>query len=249
MTMRKSAQSMVNAALRPLRVQVIRSRSTDPAVANFRGARKTIHAATAAGLSVRDYIDLNFAKPGATSAAVEAMLDLAKLESPVERVCEIGPGTGRFLELVVEALQPKVYEIYETATDWLPHLRGYPGVVERPCDGRTLAGTASGSVDLVHAQKVFVYLPFWTVAGYLDEMARVVRPGGVVAFDIVTEQCITDEVLEGWKTSGTVFKPVPREWTIAYLADRGLVYLGNHIARLPEGECELLVFRRSDSPS
>jgi hypothetical protein len=32
MTMRKSAQTMVNAALRPLRIQVIRSRSTDPAV-------------------------------------------------------------------------------------------------------------------------------------------------------------------------------------------------------------------------
>lgn len=249
MTVKKSAQTMVNAALRPVRIQVIRSRSADPAVQNFRTARKTIRAATAAGLSVRDYIDLNFAVPGATKATVEAMLDLAKLESPVDRVCEIGPGTGRYLELVAEALQPKAYEIYETATDWLPHLRQYPGVVDRPCDGRTLAGTASGSVDLVHAQKVFVYLEFWAVAGYLAEMARVVAPGGVVAFDIVSEKCLTEEVLEEWKTSGTPFKPVPRQWTIAFMADRGLEYVGNHIARLPKGECELLVFRRPDSPS
>jgi hypothetical protein len=32
--------------------------------------------------------------------------------------------------------------------------------VIRACDGHTLSQTSSASVDLVHAQKVFVYLQF-----------------------------------------------------------------------------------------
>ena len=88
-------------------------------------------------------------------------------------------------------------------------------------------------VDLVHGPEgVRLTSEFWTVAGYLDEMAKVVCPGGVVAFDIVTEKCITEEVLG---ESGTTFKPVPREWILAFMADRRLVYLGNHITPMGKG--------------
>jgi SAM-dependent MidA family methyltransferase len=61
-----------------------------------------------------------YATPGTTSATVQAMLDLAQLPEPVRRVCEIGPGSGRYAERVIAAVNPNVYEIYETATDWLP---------------------------------------------------------------------------------------------------------------------------------
>ncbi len=105
---------------------------------------------------------------------------------------------------------PRCYEIYETAKDWLPHLSQLPNIVVRDCDGHTLSQTRDASVDLVHAHKVFVYLEFYATAGYLKEMARVVRPGGTVAFDIVTEGCLDDETVGTWARDGTIYRPVPR---------------------------------------
>jgi SAM-dependent methyltransferase len=236
-------QGTLNTGLRPIGVQVIRARTTDPAVRTYIPARKTIAAARRAGLSVGDYIDLTYSEQGATADAVGAMLRLADLPDPVGRVLEIGPGSGRYLEKVMTALHPAVYEIYETAGDWLAYLRGLPHVLPQPCDGRTLAATAPGSVDLVHAHKVMVYLPFWTAAGYFREMARVVRPGGAVAFDMVSEPCMDDVTIQHWIDHGTIFHPIPRDWAIAYLARLGLRYIGQHVNKMPPGTSELLVFR------
>jgi hypothetical protein len=175
--------SSVNRALRPAGVQVVGGFSSDAAVQSFLPARRTLAAAQRAGLSLTDYIDQFSGKSGATAAAVKEMLALADLSAPVRRVCEIGPGTGRYAEKVIAALHPEVYEAYETARDWLPHLSKIPSVKLHDADGRTLAQTTSGSVHFVHAHKLFVYVPLVTAVGYWWEMARVVRPGGVVAFE------------------------------------------------------------------
>ena len=197
----------MNTSLRPLRVQLIRGSSTNPAVKTFLSARKTLGAAKHAGLSVGDYIDKTFAEPGVTAATVEAMLRLSGLQGQVDRVCEIGPGSGRYMmEKVIESLHPKTYEFYETADDWVRYLRTFPAALGRPSDGRTLSSTATASVDLVHAQKVFVYIDFWATARYLDEMARVVRPGGTVAFDIVTEDCLDEATLAYWMEHGSIYR-------------------------------------------
>ena len=212
MTAKAWAGKAVNSTLRPLGVQVISGRSTNPnnpAVKTFIPAQKTLTAAKQSGLSVGDYIDKTFAEPGVTAATVKEMLDLSGLQSQVSRVCEIGPGSGRYMEKVVECLHPDAYEIYETADDWLPYLRTFPTALVRPCDGRTLSSTATASVDLVHAQKVFVYLDFWTTANYFDEMARVVRPGGTVAFDVVTEDCL-DEAASSTRWSTDPFTGLSR---------------------------------------
>lgn len=204
-----------------------------------------IAAAQKAGLPVGTYIDQTFAKPGATRETVRAMLESADLHGKCETVCEIGPGSGRYAEEVTAALHPDTYEIYETAKDWLPHLSRLPNIVVRDCDGHTLSQTRDASVNLVHAHKVFVYLEFYATAGYLEEMARVVRPGGTVAFDIVTEGCLDDETVGMWARDGTIFRPVPRSWVIEFLQRRNLSLRGSHIAPLPHGTTELLVFRRS----
>lgn len=244
MSLRSTAAKPLNIMLRPLRVQLIPGRWTDPAVSSFIPARQTIAAARKAGLSVGAYIDQKFAEPGTTEAAVEATLNMAKLDK-YDTVLEIGPGTGRYAEKVIAAVRPSRYEIYETAHDWLPHLSQLPNAVVRQCDGRTLAQTPDASVDLVHAQKLFVYVHFYVVAGYLAEMARVVRPGGAIAFDIVTEECLDDETVALWAREGTIFRPVSRSWTIDYLDRRGLTLAGSHFTPLPEGKSELMVFHRA----
>ncbi len=119
MSVKSAAQDVVNNALRPLNVQLVKGRSTDPAVQSFISARKTIAAARAAGLTVGDYIDRTFAVPGTTERTVDAMISLSGLSS-ARRVCEIGPGTGRYSEKVIAALRPDFYEVYEPpATGWL----------------------------------------------------------------------------------------------------------------------------------
>jgi SAM-dependent methyltransferase len=175
------------------------------------------------------------------------MLEIGELKDGAgDRICEIGPGTGRYLEKVIAALHPTVYEIYETADDWLPHLRSQPGVVVRPADGRTLRSTAPGSMDLVQAHKVFVYLEFSATASYLQEIARVTAPGGVAAFDVLTEDCLDDESVDEWIRTGTIFRPLPKNWVIDFLSRRGLDYVGSHMTFLRPGYSELMVFRRSE---
>lgn len=246
MSLQGAIRDGINRALRPLGVQVVRGYSADRAIQPFLSARKTVKAARRAGLSVEDYVDRHNAAPGATAATVEALLRLADLGDHVTRVCEIGAGTGRYLARVNAALRPEVYEVYETAQDWLPRLRTQPNVIIQPADGRTLRDTRSTSVDLVHAHKVFVYLPLVTIIGYLEEMARVVRPdGGIVAFDIITDDCLDEATIKAWVSSdATLYGMMSRAWTIDLLARRHLSLVGSHFVPLTEGRTELLVFRR-----
>jgi hypothetical protein len=123
------------------------------------------------------------------------------------------------------------------------NLRTLPGALVQPSDGRTLASTATASVDLLHAQKVFVYLDFATMVGYFSEMIRVARPGGVIAFDIVSERCLDDEILEMWVNVGhTLHRPIPREWVVDYFRRRDVTFIGDHRAILSGGKSDLLVF-------
>lgn len=244
MSLRTKLAKPVNDVLRPLHVQLVPGTSPDPAIKDFLPARKTIAAAQKAGLPVGAYIDRTFAQPGATPQTVQGMLKLADLGDQCGTVCEIGPGSGRFAEEIIAALSPDRYEIYETARDWLPWLSRLPNAVIQECDGHTLSQTPDASVDLVHAQKVFVYCEFFTTAGYLEEMARVVRPGGAVAFDIVTEACLDDETVRQWVRTASFYRPVPRAWAVEFMRRRGLILCGSYFSPLPPGTTELLVFRR-----
>ena len=98
-------------------------------------------------------------------------------------------------------------------------------------------------MDLVHAQKVFVYLEFYATAGYLEEMARVVRPGGAL-------RSISYRGLSGRRDGpglgpdGSIYRPVPRVWAVEFMQRRGLTLCGSHFVPLPPATAELLVFRR-----
>ncbi|GAA1580469.1 hypothetical protein GCM10009789_37890 [Kribbella sancticallisti] len=242
------ARSAVNRALRPAGLQLVRGHSADPAISPFLPARKTIAAAEKAGQSLEDYLDAFSAEPGATAGTVDAMLRLGDLSDPLDRVCEIGPGSGRYLSRVIDTLHPKQYEVYETAPDWVKYLREIrPELIARPADGHSLASTADASVDLVHSHKLFCYIPFVVAFGYLAEMARVVRPGGVVAFDVITDHCLDDAVTTTWLSEpsrATIYQLTPRDWVVDFLAHRGLELRGGHFVPLSGGRTELLVFRR-----
>ena len=250
MSVKDRVHAGVNRGLRPFGVQLVRGFTTDPLISPFLPARRTIKRASDAGLSVGDFLDNYSSEPGATAETVDAMLAVSGLSgrAGVRRVLEIGPGSGRYTTRVRSALRPAVYEVYETAPDWIRYLRGeFPDVVFQPADGHTLAATGASTVDLVHAHKLLCYIPFVTAVCYLDEMARVVRPGGTVAFDLITDDCLDSQMTKAWLAEpahGAIYSVAPRDWVLHFMIQRDLQLTGSHFVPLSGGRTELLVFNR-----
>jgi SAM-dependent methyltransferase len=250
MSVRHWLQVAVNRPLGLAGFQIVRGYSTDPAISPFLPARRTIRQAEKAGQSVGDFLDSYSAEPGATAETVEAVLELGGLTpETVDRVCEVGPGSGRYTTRILSALQPTSYEVYETAQDWIRYLRGeLPALTFQPADGHSLASTPSTSVDLVHSHKLLGYIPFVTALGYMNEMARVVRPGGTAAFDMITDDCLDEPTTRVWLTEPhrmAIYTVAPRDWLIGFLARRDLELVGRRFIPLSGGRTELLVFRHN----
>jgi len=172
----------------------------------FLDAKQTIAAARQQGLSVCDYVESTEDDPRKRGRRdrIIAELQSAGALPHLGRACEIGAGTGRYLEKVIELARPVVYEVYETSRDWTEFLgREYNGrhgcaVVCHTANGQTLDRTAAGSCDLVHAHAVFVYLPLLQSLAYLDECVRVCRPGGHIVFDYLPAEDFKLPVVDTW---------------------------------------------------
>ncbi len=96
-------------------------------------------------------------------------------------VLEIGPGGGRWSE----ALHPRADRLLLVdVTERALHLcrerfAGAPNVEYILTEGGTLPAVPNGSVDSIWSFDVLVHIAPLDVASYLDEIARVLRPGGV----------------------------------------------------------------------
>jgi hypothetical protein len=218
---------------------------------DFIAFKETVKSAKAAGLSVGDYIDRSHTTGprSPTDQTIDGMASLGVFDNPLERVCELGPGSGRYLERTIARSHPGHYEVYETSTEWRDWLVEQHGIVSRKCDGVTLSETESGSIALVQAHKVFPGLPFLMTVSYLQEMARVAQNGGWVVFDAMTEACFSPEHLKAW------FDANPWEWdwsprlvakdfTVKLFADRGLSLVGSFQVPLFPAITECMVFRK-----
>jgi SAM-dependent methyltransferase len=115
----------------------------------------------------------------------QALVDEVLLPTipPGGTVVEIGPGGGRWSVL----LQPRserliLVDVAQRPLDLVAERLGAAGNVECVLtDGSAIAGVADRSVDAVWSFDVFVHVAPGDQAGYLSEIARVLRPGGVAA--------------------------------------------------------------------
>jgi len=110
---------------------------------------------------------------------------LAYAPSPSDVVVEIGCGVGR----LTRAIAPEVGKVHalDLSPEMLERARELhlDNVALHPSDGQTLAGLPDGFAHLVLAYCVFQHLPSEQIlAGYLQEMLRVARPGGLIAFTL-----------------------------------------------------------------
>jgi hypothetical protein len=241
---RKSAAlAAVNRVLDRAGVQLVRPSTT---FQDYIALETTLAGAKAAGLSVGDYIDRTFNVPGSTQETIDRMAQLGVFQRSTQTVCEIGPGSGRYLEKVLQQCQPERYEIYETAEPWRDWLvERYP-VVALPVDGSHLSGTADRSVDLVHSHKVLNGLPVITACSYFFEMSRVAAEHSTLVFDVLTEDCLDDDTLRGWMSSGTpyVTSMIGRQFTLDFFARRGFACVGEFDIASRPGRTHYFVFTR-----
>lgn len=191
---------------------------SDPNVGAFLNAKEVIKQAEKEGLSVSEYVDKtgdDKRKIGRVGRVLDYLENFIGIKDDEISVLEIGPGTGRYMEgLISRKLNISRYEIYETANDWRNYLEKnyktrFNEFISHKPDAVTLKSSANGSIDLVHAHAVFVYLRPLHVMRYVKEMARVARTGGYVFFDYLPDQQLYEDGYMGW-TNGI------HEWPIFF---------------------------------
>ena len=188
----------------------------------YRSDRGVIRKAAERGLSVGEYMEEEWGHRGRARTIVERMQQAGAVPDTLTTVCEIGPGSGRYIHQVLAIVRPHRYEIYEIERHrarWLA--RTYP-VVMLPTPGERLAGTPDGSVQLVHAHGVFSSLKVLTCVAIFNEIARVTSSGGHVVFDIMTEECLSDDEIDAWlKTPLRYVNFMPRTFAVEFFEKRG----------------------------
>jgi SAM-dependent methyltransferase len=98
-------------------------------------------------------------------------------------VLEIGAGGGRWSEVLVPRAERTILvdvtpAVLELCRERLGARRGVEYALSHGCD---LPGVDDGSVDAIWSFDVFVHVAPTDQVGYLDEIARVLRSGGVAA--------------------------------------------------------------------
>ncbi|MGH7726173.1 MAG: class I SAM-dependent methyltransferase [Candidatus Eiseniibacteriota bacterium] len=117
--------------------------------------------------------------PGELVAHLDRTL-VSPLLGHVGTLLEIGAGGGRFTAQLVEHADRLIAA--DTAPTMVALLgerfRGEPKVEPLLLDGTTLRPLVDHSVDAAFSYDVFVHLTPWTIYLYLEELARVLVPGG-----------------------------------------------------------------------
>lgn len=242
MNYKRLALQVLNSLLNLAGLELIRM---DKKYQNYINIRKTLSNAKAAGMSVGDYIDFTFNVPGATQLTVDKMIELGVFCNKINTVCEIGPGSGRYLEKTIDYCHPQRYEIYETAKAWRKWLGSRYPVIAYDADGATLSYTRSHSMDLVQAHKVFPGLKVFEIINYCFEMMRVCAPEGFIVFDLLTEECIKFELLPAWLEENASWPCaiIPSSVVENLFIKRGAELIGRFTIPMKPGVTEYFVFK------
>lgn len=195
MSIQRTLKNSANRLLAPLGLQLARS---EPFRHAYLDKNETVLAAKEKNLSVSAYVQELWGSGALVRETMERMQKLGALTSATQTICEIGAGTGQFVEETLRVVKPLRYEVYEANHGWAEFLsQNYPVVIQ-PCDGVSLAATPNNSVDLVTSHGVFVYTAFLTTMSYLREIARVLKVGGYAFVDVACQHCFSPTDVEHW---------------------------------------------------
>jgi SAM-dependent methyltransferase len=223
---------------------------------DFIDAKSFIAAARKKGLSVPEYWESLRDDPRKVGRRdlIIGKLQAAGILDGVSTVCEIGTGTGQYLEKVIGLAQPEIYEVYETDRGWVQFLKSEYGglnglkLICHPADGNNLRYTHSDSVDLVHAHGVFVYLPLLQTMEYLKECVRVCREGGHIVFDCFLGRTFFSlSVVEDWLAGPHRFPVViPEKLLDEFARINNLRALQSFSVTYGSGSVDYLIWQKSE---
>lgn len=238
---------LLNAANSILSIVGFKMIRLDKDFGSYISLRATIENAKKAGLSVSDYVEAKHNVLGTTQQTIAEMSKFGVFAHKIDRICEIGPGSGRYLEKTIRTCKPTFYEIYETSTDWAKWLAQTYRVISQPTDGQSLSHTPTCSIDLVHAHKVFPGVPVIAACHYFVEMVRVVREGGKVVFDILSEECLDESTLQRWFASGAQYANtmITKQYAIDFFCNRGFSLDGSFFVPMKPGITQYLIFTKT----
>lgn len=215
------------------------------AAGGYINAQETIQQSNRLGLSVADYCEQIWNEKGLSQSIMEKIAEYGALSTPNPYVVEIGAGTGLFLSKCLVKCSPSRYDVYETAEDWCEYLRNNYPVAVHKANGYSLDQTLPDIVDLVHAHAVFVYLPTLISWRYLNECVRVIRQGGYLVFDCVTEDCLTGDNAKCWFDAGELYPVLlSKSWIIPKLQNAHFDFVTSFYRKLGSGQSEYLVFKK-----
>lgn len=210
-------------------------------------ARETTINAQKEGLSVCDYVEKLWNQEGETQKVIDNMEKLGAFTNTNPTICEIGAGTGRYMEKIIAKCKPKRYESYETAADWAKWLEKVYPIISQPTDGVSLQYTADDSVDLIHSHGVFVYLPFLDSLRYFKEIDRVSNQNVIIVFDCLTEDCLNDKSLNKWLESDHNFPQVlPEKYIFNFFPKEKYDLMGNFFTPYGQGRSKYFVFKHAN---
>jgi len=242
----KIIQNIINSILGLLNLKLIKK--THVVNSNSQGyisAKETIKNAKEQGLSVCDYVEKIWNQEDDTQKVIDSMDKFGAFKKDKPTVCEIGAGTGRYMEKVIEKCNPKRYESYETASDWAEWLEEEYSIISQPTDGFSLSSTEDKSMSLVHAHGVFVYLKFLDNIRYFKEMIRVTKSDGAIIFDCYTEECMTQSILDKWLKSQHNFPVVlPNDYIVQYFNKNNFELVGNFFNAHGQGKSKYFIFKK-----
>ena len=218
--------------------------SNDP---GYISAKETVKNAQMEGLSVCDYVEKIWNQVGETKKVIDSMENLGVFENANPTVCEIGAGTGRYMEKILEKCNPKRYESYETAQDWADWLEKNYNIKSLETNGHVLKSTKDKSIDIIHSHGVFVYLPFFDSLRYFKEIDRVTITNSYIIFDCITEDCLDNKSLNKWLNSDCNFPRIlPEKYVFDFFPSNKYKLIGNFFTPYGQSKSKYFIFKRTD---
>ena len=207
-------------------------------------AKETVRNAKKEGLSVCDYVEKLWGQAGETKKVIDNMEKFGAFKNPDPTICEIGTGTGRYMEKIIGKCNPLRYESYETATDWADWLKKEYNIISQESDGFSLKDTNDNSIDLVHSHGVFVYLPFFDSLRYFKEIDRISSKNAIIVFDCITEDCLDELLLNKWIDSQFSFPRImPEKYIFDFFPISNYKLVGNFFTPYGQGKSKYFVFK------
>lgn len=216
-------------------------------------AKTTVKAAREAGVSLCCYLEGKETDPRkrVRRDGIIAAMGEADVFAGSKNICEIGAGTGMYLEKVLEIARPERYEVYETDSGWRAYLKSTYGSSEdtqfvfHNADGSSLASSSDGQFDLVHAHGVFVYLPVLATFKYINEIARVSDNGAFVVFDCYLDTSFELQSAMNWLKTQWVFPVIiPYKLLVDYCDSCSLKFISSFQSIHGASHVDYLIFQK-----